>query len=71
MLLSKSGLIKIADDPATDSVTVDMPHVDTQTLPEVKESLRIFVENVRNYDVKRLLVDACYNEVAVDVESYE
>lgn len=70
MILFQNGLIKLDYDPTTDILFVDMPTVNNLVMPEVRQALRIIVEHVRNYDVKRLLVDARKTEVEVSEDIY-
>ncbi|GAB3528705.1 hypothetical protein GCM10027443_07030 [Pontibacter brevis] len=70
MILFQNGFVKLDYDPTTDILYVDMPTVDNLVLPEVRQALRIIVEHVRNYDVKRLLIDARKTEVEVSEETY-
>lgn len=70
MIIFENGLIKLDYDPSTDILFVDMPTVNSIVMPEVRRALAIIVEHVRNYDVKRLLIDARKTEVEVNEESY-
>lgn len=70
MILFKNSYITLEYDPQTDILSVDMPTVDHLILPEVKLTLNILVEHVRNYNVKKLLVDARKTVVEVDETTY-
>ena len=70
MIIFKNNFLKLDYNPATDILLVDMPTVDNVTLPEVEGALDVIVEHVRNYDVKKLLVDARKTRVEGNQESY-
>lgn len=70
MILFQSGLIKLDYDPATDILSVDMPSINYNLAAEFRRALDIIVENVRNYDVKKLLVDARKSVVEMETEDY-
>jgi hypothetical protein len=58
MILYQNGLIRLDYNPATDILFVDMPSVSYGSVPEFRRALDLIVENVRTYDVKKLLVEA-------------
>ncbi|MBD1398118.1 STAS/SEC14 domain-containing protein [Pontibacter sp. JH31] len=70
MVIYKNGFLTLDYEPATDILSFEMPNVDDVVLPEMKRSLAIIVEHVRNYDVKRVLLDARQTNMSVDAESY-
>src|SRR5690349_10963984 len=70
MILYQNALIKLDYNPATDILLVDMPSVTYGIVPEFRRALDIIVENVRSYDVKKLLVDARKSVVEMDSEEY-
>ncbi|WP_026463851.1 hypothetical protein [Adhaeribacter aquaticus] len=70
MIVYENPFIKMDYDPATDILVTQMPDVDTLILPEINRFLGIIVEQVRNYDVKKLLVDARKTQVEVNEETY-
>ena len=70
MIILQNSFIKLGYDPLTAILSVDMPTVDTVNMPEVKPTLESIVEHVRDYDVKRLLVDARKTKVEVGEETY-
>lgn len=70
MILFQNGLIKLNYDPATDILSVDMPHVSYEMISEFKRALDIIVENIKNYDVKKLLVDARKSIIELDPDVY-
>ncbi|AKQ45476.1 hypothetical protein TH63_07195 [Rufibacter radiotolerans] len=66
MVIYDNGFLKLDYETNTDILSVMMPPVDTILLPEVARSFGVIVEHVRNYDIKKLLIDA--RETRVDVE---
>lgn len=70
MVIYQSGFLVLDYEPATDILSFEMPTVDEVVMPEMKRSLSIIVEHVRNYDVKRVLLDARQTNIWVNEESY-
>lgn len=70
MVIYKNGFLTLDYEPATDILSFEMPNVDDVVMPEMKRSLAVIVEHVRNYDVKRILLDARQTNIWVDEESY-
>jgi len=66
-----SGMIELDYDPATDILTTSMPDLREFSLPEVKMCLEIVVSNIRNYDIKKLLLDSSGSVVEIDDEAYK
>ncbi|WP_026464023.1 hypothetical protein [Adhaeribacter aquaticus] len=58
MVLYQNNFIVLNYEPTTDILTVDWPQIESYLLHEVERSLQTLVDYVRNYDVKRLLIDA-------------
>ena len=72
MILFENGIIKLDYAPATDILEVAYPDLEGFLLSEVKHSINILIDNVINYDVKRVLLDATRTVIAVsDEESRE
>lgn len=70
MILFQNSLICLYYNPATDILTVDMPSVSYDLASEFKRALDIIVENVRNYDVKKLMIDARKSVIEMDPDEY-
>jgi len=70
MILFKNGFISLYFEPASDILSFGMPHVDSVVMPEMKRSLDIIVEHTRNYDVKRILLDARNTDIGVEEADY-
>ncbi|WP_347158977.1 hypothetical protein [Pontibacter chitinilyticus] len=52
-------------NPSTDILYVEYPDLGSLQLPVIKHSLAVLVENIRNYDVRKLLLDSSDSEVWV------
>lgn len=70
MILFDNGLIKLDYNPTTDILFVDMPSVNYSIVPEFRHALETIVENVRTYDVKKLLVEARKSVVDLQMDEY-
>jgi hypothetical protein len=72
MVLFESSVLKLDYSPATDILEVEYPDLHDFLLPEIKRSIDTLVDVVRNYDVKKLLLDSTRTVVSVnDAESRE
>lgn len=71
MILFKNGLIVLDYNPAHDILCVELPDMQEFTLPEVRRSFQIIVENLHNYDVKYLLIDSSNALVEIEDEEYQ
>lgn len=70
MIIFKNGFICLFFEPATDILSFEMPNVDSVVMPEMERSLNIIVEHTRNYDVKRILLDARNTNIWVEEKVY-
>lgn len=68
MILFENSIIKLDYTPATDILNVQYPDLHGFLLPEIKHSIDILVDTVKNYDVKKVLLDATHTVMSVDVE---
>lgn len=68
MILHPNSPITMDYDPATDILCVEYPDLDTLMLPTIKHSMVILVEAIRNYDVRKLLLDASRTHIDVTEE---
>ena len=66
-----SGIITLDYNPVTDVLTTSMPDVKQFGLSEISFCLGLIVENVRNYDIKKLLLDSSKSVVEVEDEAYK
>ncbi|MHC2992744.1 hypothetical protein OB13_14555 [Pontibacter sp. HJ8] len=68
MILHQTSLIKLDYNPATDILQAEYPDLDRLHLPEIKHNFSVMVEVIRNYDVKKLLLDASQTDVSLNDE---
>lgn len=68
MILHQNSILRLEYNPATDILEVKYPDLQKFMLFEVRESLKLMVETIRNYDVKRLLLDASTTIIDVSEE---
>ncbi|WP_114779370.1 hypothetical protein [Botryobacter ruber] len=68
MILFQNTIIKLDYNPATDILEVEYPNLHVFLLPEIKHSITIMAEYIRNYDVKRLILDSSKTTVSVSAE---
>ncbi|WP_210489146.1 hypothetical protein [Rufibacter aurantiacus] len=73
MRLYSSHLLTIDYNPSTDILFTQWPSAHPYNLAEVENALHILVETIRNYDVKRLLIDASTTKIDpnLDEERYK
>ena len=65
------GMITLNYNPVTDVLVSDMPDIKQFGLAEVSFCLGLIVENVRNYDIKNLLLDSSKSIIDVENEAYQ
>lgn len=68
MILFQSSIIKLDYTPATDILDVEYPDLHGFMLPEIKHNIDIMVDNIINYDVKKVLLDSSHTVVSVSAE---
>lgn len=68
MILFKNSVINLDYNPATDILEVAYPDLHGFLLPEIKHSIDIMIDNVKNYDVKRVLLDSTRTIISVGEE---
>lgn len=72
MILFESSIIKLDYNPATDILDVSYPDLHDYFLAEIKHTINIMVDLIKNYDVKKLILDATKTIISVsDEESRE
>ncbi|QMU30411.1 hypothetical protein [Adhaeribacter radiodurans] len=65
------GIITLDYNPAQDVLITSMPDIKTFGLSEVSYCLGLIVEYIRNYDIKKLLLDSSNSVVEVEDEAYK
>lgn len=58
-------------DPANSLMIVNWPNFEPYTLADTQLALSRLVNTIKNYDVKKLLVDATTAKLSVEIETYE
>lgn len=72
MILFDNSLIRLDYDLATDILEVEYPDLHDYLLSDIKRSIDTLLDNIKNYDVKRLLLDSTRTIISVgDEESRE
>jgi hypothetical protein len=66
-----SGIITLDYNPATDILVSQMPDTREFGFSEVSFCLELIVENIRNYDIKHLLLDSSKSVVGLEAEAYK
>ncbi|QCR21574.1 hypothetical protein C1N53_03900 [Pontibacter sp. SGAir0037] len=65
MILFENSLIKLNYDPATDILEVLYPDLHDYLMPEIKHSINTLVDTVKNYDIKKILLDSSRTIISV------
>ncbi|WP_169788140.1 hypothetical protein [Rufibacter tibetensis] len=65
MLLYHNSILKLEYDPSTDILEMTWPDLTIGHLSEVKQALQTMVETVRDYDIKKLLVDGTKASITI------
>jgi hypothetical protein len=68
MILFQNSIIKLDYTPATDILDVEYPDLHGFMLPEIKLNIDIMVDNIVNYDVKKILLDSSHTIISVSAE---
>ncbi|WP_242919460.1 hypothetical protein [Pontibacter liquoris] len=68
MILFENSIIKLDYTPATDILAVGYPDLHGFLLPEIKHNIDILIDTVKNYDVKKVLLDASHTVMSVGME---
>ena len=68
MILFQNSLVTLTYQPATDVLEVQYPDLHGYLLPEIKHTINILVDTIRNYDVKRVLLDSTKTVISVTAE---
>ncbi|MGV3539601.1 MAG: hypothetical protein ACO1OQ_07310 [Rufibacter sp.] len=71
MIIYQNGFITLEYEPATDILFLEWPDVQDFLLPEVRQALRILVDHVKSYDIKRLLIDSSKASLEIPGEEYK
>lgn len=58
MILFENIIARLDYSPATDIAVLEYPDLHGFLIPEIKHSIDLLVDIIRNYDIKRLLLDS-------------
>ena len=70
-MLLHDSIIKLDYNPATDVLVTCMPDLRPYALPEVSYCLELMVESIRNYNIKKMLLDSSHTLIEVEDASYK
>lgn len=68
MILEQTSVITLDYNPATDILQVDYPDMVEFHLTQIEHSLKLMVNAIINYDVKKLLLDASKTSIEASKE---
>src|SRR5688572_13274413 len=71
MILYQNSLMQLDFDPAKSLMVVNWPNFEAYSLADTKLALSRLINTVKNYEVKKLLVDATNARIGVGPEEYE
>ncbi len=69
MILFENSILKLDYNPATDILVINYPDLRDFLLLEIKHSIDRMVEIIKNYDIKKLLLDSSGMQSTVSVEA--
>ncbi|MFD3001464.1 hypothetical protein ACFS7Z_13925 [Pontibacter toksunensis] len=68
MILFHNSILKLDYSPATDILDVGYPDLHDYMLSEIKHSIDILIDTVKNYDVKKVILDSSRTVSSVSSE---
>ncbi|KAA3440274.1 hypothetical protein [Rufibacter hautae] len=68
MILFENSIVRLNYDPGTDILEVAYPDLHGYLLPEIKHTINKMVDIIKNYDVKKLLLDSTQTIISVGEE---
>lgn len=71
MILYHDSLILLDYRPETDVLYVQWPDLQHFSLVEIEYSFRLLIENIRTYDIKKLLIDSTHANADVTNPEYQ
>ncbi|WP_181305659.1 hypothetical protein [Rufibacter sp. XAAS-G3-1] len=71
MIIYQSGLITLDYDPATDILYIKWPDVQDFLVLEIRQALRILVDHIKSYDIKKLLIDSSQASLEIPGAEYK
>jgi hypothetical protein len=71
MILYSNNLIVLDYKPETDVLFVQWPDLSPFSIVEIEHSFRLLIENLRTYDIKKLLIDSTKANADVTNPEYQ
>lgn len=68
MILFENSILRLDYNPASDILEVEYPDLQGYLIPEIKHSINIMLDIIKNYDIKHLLLDSTRTVVSVSEE---
>ena len=68
MILLHNSIVELNYDPATDVLEVAYPDLHDYLLLEVKHTIDIMIETIKNYNISKLLLDSSRTSILVSAE---
>lgn len=70
-MLLHSGIINLDYNPASDVLVTSLPDIKQFSLSEADFCFGLIVQSIREYDIKKLLLDSSNSVIEVDDEAYK
>ena len=68
MILLHNSILKLDYNPATDILDIDYPDLHGFLVLEIKHNIDNMVEIIKNYDIKKVLLDSTKTVISVSAE---
>ena len=68
MILLQNSILKLKYNPATDILEIDYPDLHGFLVLEIKHNINSLVDIVKNYDIKKVLLDSTKTVMSVSAE---
>ena len=68
MILLQNSILKLDYNPATDILEIDYPDLHGFLVLEIKHNINSLVDIVKNYDIKKVLLDSTKTVMSVSAE---
>jgi hypothetical protein len=68
MILLQNSILKLDYNPATDILEIDYPDLHGFLVLEIKHNINALVDIVKNYDIKKVLLDSTKTVISVSEE---
>src|SRR5688500_3020790 len=68
MILLQNSILKLDYNPATDILEIDYPDLHGFLVLEIKHNINALVDIIKNYDIKKVLLDSTKTVISVSEE---